>query len=171
MVRNSKILGRLQRYSVFRSLALGIVLGLGIGAGPLLDIGGLIGRGVCLVVLGTAFWFAWDAEPVLVGTDVEPELKPEPAPDELPPEPPVEADRASHGTLLSIAQFWAPCQRVLPPRLPLPNPPDPMRPLPRGGVPKWLVNLKSILEIPQACTTWPRAWWPLFFVDRLTLRE
>jgi formylglycine-generating enzyme required for sulfatase activity len=89
----SSVLRWLQRQSSLWPLALGSVLGLGIGAGALWGIGGLIGIAVCLVVLGTACWCARDAEPVLVGVDIastpqEASSAPalEPAPE---PEPPL----------------------------------------------------------------------------------
>ena len=70
MLLSSSVLHWLQRQSSLWPLALGSVLGLGIGAGALWGIGGLIGAAVCLVVLGTACWYARDAEPVLVGVDM-----------------------------------------------------------------------------------------------------
>ena len=70
MLLNSNVLHWLQRQSSLWPLALGSALGLGIGAGALWGIGGLIGVAVCLVVLGTACWYASDAEPVLVGVDI-----------------------------------------------------------------------------------------------------
>ena len=70
MLLSSSVLRWLQRQSSLWPLALGSVLGLGIGAGALWGIGGLIGAAVCLGVLGTACWYARDAEPVLVGVDM-----------------------------------------------------------------------------------------------------
>ena len=69
MLLSNSVLHWLQRQSALWPLALGSVLGLGIGAGALWGIGGLIGAAVCLVVLGTACWCAREAEPVLVGVD------------------------------------------------------------------------------------------------------
>src|SRR5215475_5951294 len=70
MLLSSNVLHWLQRQSSLWPLALGSVLGLGIGAGALWGIGGLIGVVVCLVILGMACWYARDAEPVLVGVDI-----------------------------------------------------------------------------------------------------
>jgi hypothetical protein len=70
MLLSSNVLLWLQRQSSLWPLALGGALGLGIGAGALWGIGGLVGAAVCLVVLGTACWYARDAEPVLVGVDI-----------------------------------------------------------------------------------------------------
>jgi sulfatase modifying factor 1 len=81
-------------------LALGIVLGLGIGAAAFLRIGGLIGVGVCLFVIGAAIWVAKDAEPVLVGLDAEagtPVSEPEP---EYPLIEPLEMVELPGGTFL-----------------------------------------------------------------------
>src|SRR5712691_8891595 len=78
----------LQRPASFWSLALGIVLGLGLGAGALFGVGGVLGIGVCLLVLGPVCWFAKDAEPVLVRAEssrapleapADPAAVPEPA--------------------------------------------------------------------------------------------
>jgi len=63
----------LQHQSPFLSAAVGAVLGLGIGAGALFGLEGIVGAGVCMLVLGAAFWVAKDAEPVLVGVDISPE--------------------------------------------------------------------------------------------------
>src|SRR5215510_815084 len=70
MLLHSNVLHWLQRQASLWPLALGSVFGLVIGAGALWGIGGLIGAAVCLVVLGTACWYASDAEPVLVGVDI-----------------------------------------------------------------------------------------------------
>ena len=95
MLVSRNVLHWLQRQSSLWPLALGSVLGLGIGAGALWGIEGLVGLAVCLVVLGTACWYASDAEPVLVGVDIAspPQeassttaLKPAPEPE---PEPPL----------------------------------------------------------------------------------
>src|SRR5262245_42723982 len=64
MLVSSNVLHWLQRHSSLLPLALGSILGLGIGAGALWGIGGFIGGALCLVVLGTACWYASDAEPV-----------------------------------------------------------------------------------------------------------
>src|SRR4029434_9081402 len=69
MLLNSHVLHWLQRQSSLWPLALGSVLGLGIGAGALWGIGGLIGLTVCLVVLGTACWCARERGQGVVGMD------------------------------------------------------------------------------------------------------
>src|SRR5215510_14050626 len=93
MLVSRNVLHWLQRQSALWPLALGSVLGLGIGAGALWGIGGFIGAVVCLMVLGTACWYARDAEPVLVRVDIAPTPQEassattlEPAPE---PEPPL----------------------------------------------------------------------------------
>ncbi len=63
----------LQHHSPLWPGALGAILGLSIGAGALFGITGITGMGLCLLVLVGALWRAWDAEPVLVGLDTEPE--------------------------------------------------------------------------------------------------
>src|SRR5262245_37796200 len=70
MLVSRNVLHWLQRQSSLWPLALGSVLGLGIGAGALWGIGSLIGVAVCLVILGTVCWYAKDAEPVLVGVHI-----------------------------------------------------------------------------------------------------
>ena len=50
MLLSSSVLHWLQRQSTLWPLALGSILGLGIGAGALWGIGGLIGAAVCLVI-------------------------------------------------------------------------------------------------------------------------
>jgi formylglycine-generating enzyme required for sulfatase activity len=81
----------LQHHSPLWPGVLGVALGVSIGVGAFFGITGLAGMGLCLLVIAGALWRAWDAEPVLVGVDVEPqpqtvaipaatEQKPEPEP-------------------------------------------------------------------------------------------
>ena len=88
----NKSLQWLQHQSPFLSATLGAVLGLGIGAGALFGLEGLIGVSLCLLVLGAAFWMAKDAEPVLVGVDVSPEPEEETSETERVPEPEAEPE-------------------------------------------------------------------------------
>ena len=82
-VLNGKIQPWLQNQSPAWSIALGIGLGLGIGAGAVFGVGGLLGVGLCALVLGTAVWVAKDAEPVLIGLESSADSEPSPEP-ELP---------------------------------------------------------------------------------------
>jgi hypothetical protein len=54
----------LQRHSPFWPAALGMLGGVGMGAAALWGIGGVIGAGVCLIVVSTVYWVTKDAEPV-----------------------------------------------------------------------------------------------------------
>ena len=112
MLLSSSVLHWLQRQSSSWPLALGSVLGLGIGAGALWGSGPHRGCGVS-GVLGTACWCARDAEPVLVGVDMAspPQEAPsasalDPAPE---PEPPlVEPLRDGR---IARRTFWMGCAR------------------------------------------------------------
>lgn len=67
-------------------MALGALLGFGIGVGALFGLEGLAGAGLCMLVLGLCFFAAKDAEPVLVGVESEPEGETEKIPDDVVPE-------------------------------------------------------------------------------------
>src|SRR3954454_14927531 len=74
-------------HAPFRTSALGVVLGLGVGFGALFGITGIAGIGLCLLALAGVFLWAKDAEPVLGGLDTKAQPRTEsqePAPE---PEP------------------------------------------------------------------------------------
>ncbi len=56
----------LNRRSLGWPIALGAVMGLGLGAIALFDIGGMLGVALGVVVLALVVWLAVNAEPVLV---------------------------------------------------------------------------------------------------------
>ncbi|WP_089721131.1 formylglycine-generating enzyme family protein [Candidatus Entotheonella palauensis] len=70
----------LNRHALAWSIALGTVVGLGVGMAVLFGLGGMLGVGLGMLMLGLVVWAAKDAEPVLV-TDAP--AQPFPVIDEL----------------------------------------------------------------------------------------
>lgn len=75
----------LQRHSPLWTIGCGVLLGLGLGAGALFALTGVMGAAVCLLTLGFVFWWVKDVEPVFIPS--EEELPPRIAATEPEPEP------------------------------------------------------------------------------------
>ena len=83
----AKAIHWLQQHSPLWPGLLGVTLGLGVGVGALFGVTGIAGLGLCLLVIAGVLWRAWDAEPVLVGINVEREPQDVEVPTVSEPEP------------------------------------------------------------------------------------